>query len=105
LQKEKGDALFLPIGPGRECRIGTPDDELVVVSQWSVREVVKLCDLKHAPVRGDPSACAPNVPCVIPCAPRQKEEPSAHEEVDSGASRGLPPHIARLDGGGPDTPS
>jgi hypothetical protein len=45
----------------------------VVVTERSIRKVVKLCDLKHAPVGRYTHACAPNVASVVTGNPRKEQ--------------------------------
>jgi hypothetical protein len=45
----------------------------VVVTERSIRKVVKLSDLKNAPVGRYTHACAPNVASVITGDPREEQ--------------------------------
>jgi hypothetical protein len=72
-ERKQGDPLLLPIGPCRECGVVASNNELVVITERSIRKVVKLCDLEDAPVGRDTHACAPNVSSVVTGNPREKQ--------------------------------
>jgi hypothetical protein len=61
-------------------------DELVIVAQRSVRQVVKVDYLEHAPVRRHAHARTPNVARLLSRPTSQKQQPSAYDEVDGRPS-------------------